>query len=173
MNKFFALFSLAGLLLSAPVLAELKIGLIDARPILAAAAESKAGKMHTEAMEKYAKDKRAVFAKEDEKIRALSQAFQKEVLTLSDAQKQQKEKDIQGKAAILRKMVEEAEQEGRKKDAAFKNRLEAEIRKAVEAVSREEKVNLVLSRAEVLYSDSGIDLTEKVVKKLQAALQKF
>ncbi len=163
----------AGLAFCAPAMADLRIGFVDPRSVLAAASESKAGKQHVENMEKFAKDKRGVFAKEEEKLKTLQQSLQKDALTLSDTQKQQREKEFQEKVAAYRKITEEAEQEGRKKDAEFKSRLEEEIRKAVEEAAREEKMNLVLGRGEVLYTDTGSDLTEKVVKKLQAALQKL
>ena len=164
---------ITALILSAPVFADLKIGYIDPRPVLTAASESKAGRQHTENMEKFVKEKQTALKKEDDALRAQGQALEKEMLTLSDAQKEQKQVDFQQKLVALRNRAKDAEQEAMRKDGEFKKILEDEIRKAVADVAREEKINLVFSRAEVLFSDTGVDLTERVVSKLQASLQKL
>ncbi len=173
MKRFITAGFLAGLALSGPVAADLVIGFVDPRPVLAAASETKANKQHTEAMEKFVKEKQAALKKEDDSLRALGQSLEKEMALLSDAQKDQKQKDFQQKLVTLRNKAKDAEQEAMKKDAEFKQALESEIRRIVDEVAREQKVNLVLNRAEVFYTDTGVDLTEKVVKKLQVSMQKL
>jgi outer membrane protein len=175
MKQQIAAWCLAGLTFSAPALADLKIGFVDPRAVLSAAAESKAGKQHNAEMEKFVKDKQVVLKKEDDKLKSLGQSLEKEMLTLSDAQKEQKQKDFQDKITALRNMAKDAEQETVKKDTEFKKRVEDEIRKAVDEVARDEKVNLVLSKMEVFYVDAGTgtDLTAKVVQKVEAAMQKL
>lgn len=173
MNKRIALYCLAALAWSAPALAELSIGFVDPRALSVAASESKVGKQHAAEMEKFIKDKRATIGREAEKFKSQVQAFQKEAVTLSDAQRQQREKELQDKELAITKMQSDAEQEVNKKDGEFKKRLDDEMRKVIDEVSKEEKVNLVFNQAGVMYTDTGVNLTPKIVKKLEAALQKL
>ena len=94
----------AGLALSAPALAEIKIGYVDVRAVLA---ESNTGKQHRATVEKYVKDKQAALKKEEEKLGSLKQSIEKEALTLSDAQRQQKQKEFQDKVQALQKMAQD------------------------------------------------------------------
>lgn len=156
---------LAGLMLSAPVLADVKIGYVDVRAVLT---ESKAGKQHRADLEKYIKDKQAVIKKEEEKLNSLKQAFEKDALTLSDAQKQQKQREFQEKVQAFQKMAQDADRELRQKDTEFTNQSIEAIRAIVAEVAREEKMNLVIGRGEVLYADGGMDLTAKVTQKFDS-----
>jgi outer membrane protein len=156
---------LAGLALSAPVLADVKVGYVDVRAVLT---ESKAGKQHRADLEKYIKDKQAVIKKEEEKLNSLKQAFEKDALTLSDAQKQQKQREFQEKVQAFQKMAQDADRELRQKDTEFTNQSIESIRAIVAEVAREEKMNLVIGRGEVLYADDGMDLTVKVTQKFDS-----
>ena len=156
---------LAGLALSAPALADVKIGYVDVRAVLT---ESKAGKQHRADLEKYIKDKQAVIKKEEEKLNSLKQAFEKDALTLSDAQKQQKQREFQEKVQAFQKMAQDADRELRQKDTEFTNKSIETIRAIVAEVAREEKMNLVIGRGEVLYADDGMDLTAKVTQKFDS-----
>jgi outer membrane protein len=156
---------LAGLALSAPALADVKIGYVDVRAVLT---ESKAGKQHRTDLEKYIKDKQAAIKKEEEKLNSLKQAFEKDALTLSDAQKQQKQREFQEKVQAFQKMAQDADRELRQKDTEFTNKSIEAIRVIVAEVAREEKMNLVIGRGEVLYADDGMDLTAKVTQKFDS-----
>ncbi len=160
---------LAGLLASAPLLAAAdgpRIAYVDMRAVLT---ESKAGKQHKADLEKYIKDKQASIKKEEEKLTALKQTIEKEALTLSETQKQEKQRSFQEKVQALQKMAQEADRELRQKDSEFTNKSVEEIRKLISEVAKEEKVALVLGRGEVLYADDGMDLTAKVTQKFDAA----
>lgn len=160
---------LAGLLASAPVLAAdaLKVGYVDVRAVLV---ESKSGKQHRADVEKYIKDKQATLKKEEEKLNSLRQSLEKEQLTLSDAQKQEKQKGFQEKVQALQKLAQDADRELRQKDADFTNKSLEEVRKIITEVAKEEHVGLVLGKTEmsVLYADDGMDLTAKVIQKFDA-----
>lgn len=156
---------LAGLALSAPALADVKIGYVDVRAVLT---ESKAGKQHRADLEKYIKDKQAAIKKEEEKLNSLKQAFEKDALTLSDAQKQQKQKEFQEKVQAFQKMAQDADRELRQKDTEFTNQSLEAIRTIAAEVAKEDKVNLVIGRGEVLYADDGMDLTPKVTQKFDS-----
>lgn len=156
----------AGLLISAPVLAAdgVKIGYVDVR---AAVLESKSGKQHKVEMEKFVKDKQAGLKKEEDKLKALQQTLEKEMLTLTEAQKQDKQRGFQEKVQAFQKGAQDAERELRQKDSEYTNKSLEEIRKVITEVAKEEKVGLVLGKTEmsVLYAEDGMDLTPKVIQK--------
>lgn len=160
---------LAALFLSAPVLAadSLKMGYVDMRAVLT---ESKSGKAHRAELENYIKDKQATLRKEEDKLNAMKQSLEKEQLTLSDKQKQDKQHDFQAKVQAFQKMAGEADQELRKKDADYTNKAVADIRKIITDLAKAEKINIVLAKTDmtVLYADDGMDLTQKVIDKFDA-----
>jgi len=156
----------AGLLIGAPVLAadSVKIGYVDVRTVVL---ESKSGKQHKVDMEKFVKDKQAALKKEEDKLKTLQQNLEKEMLTLTEAQKQEKQRDFQGKVQAFQKSAQEAEREVRQKDTEYTNKALEEVRKVITEVAKDEKVGLVLGKTEmsVLYAEDGMDLTTKVIKK--------
>ena len=166
MKRIAVVAAVAGLLSSVAASAADKpaIGYVDVRAVLM---ESKAGKQHKADMDKFVKDKQAALQKEEEKLKSLQQTLEKEVLTLTDAQKQDKQRGFQEKVQALQKTAQEAERELRQKDADYTNKALEEIRKIIAATAKEEKLILVLGKTEmsVLYAEDGMDLTPKVIQK--------
>ena len=156
----------ASLLIGAPVLAadSVKIGYVDVRAVVL---ESKSGKQHKTGMETFIKDKQAALKKEEDKLKSLQQTLEKEMLTLTEAQKQDKQRGFQEKVQAFQKSAQDAEREVRQKDTEYTNKALEEVRKLISEVAKEEKVGLVLGKTEmsVLYAEDGMDLTPKVIKK--------
>jgi outer membrane protein len=156
----------AGLLITAPAHAadSVKIGYVDVRAVLV---ESKAGKQHKADLDKYVNDKKAVIKKEEEKLKALQQSLEKDALTLTESQKQEKQRSFQEKVQAFQKMAQDAERELRQKDTEYTNKALDEVRKIITETAKEEKLGLVLGKTEmsVLYAEDGMDLTPKVIKK--------
>jgi len=161
------LWLVTGLAISFPALAEIKIGFVDVR---AAVTESKTGKQFRSEMDTYIKNKQGSLKKEEDKLTNLKQNLEKEGLTFSDAQKQQKQKDFQEKVQALQKMAGEADRELRQKEAEFNKQTMDKVRKIANDLAKSEKLNLILivGREGVLYAEEGMDLTAKVMEKLDA-----
>lgn len=143
------------------------IGYVDVRTVLL---ESKAGKQHKTEIEKIVKDKQASIKKEEDKLKTLQQNLEKDMLTLSDAQKQEKQRDFQEKVQAFQKKAQEAERDLRQKDSEYSNKAIEEMRKVIAEVAKEEKLSLVFGKSEmsVLYSEEGMDITNKVIQKLDS-----
>jgi len=167
MKHYLAIGMIAALLASSPLQAQesVKIGYVDVRAVLT---ESKTGKQFRAELDKYVKNKQAELKKEEEKLVVLKQAFEKEALTLSDSQKQEKQKGFQDKVQALQKKAQDADRELRQKDSEHTNKALQAVREIVTEVAKEEKINLILSRNEVLYGEEGMDLTAKVTAKYDA-----
>ena len=169
MKRIAMIAALAGLLGSTLVGAADKpaIGYVDVRTVLL---ESKAGKQHKSELEKQVKEKQAALKKEEDKLKALQQTLEKEMLTLTDTQKQEKQRGFQEKVQTFQKGAQDAERELRQKDSEYTNKTVEEIRKVIADVAKEEKLSLVLGKTEtsVLYAEEGMDLTSKVIQKFDS-----
>jgi outer membrane protein len=143
------------------------IGYVNLRTVLL---ESKVGKRNKAELDKLIKEKEGTLAAEQTKLQAIQQAFQKDQLLLTDAQKQQKQKDFQEKAEAYQNMVNEAKQTVNKKDSEFANKSLAEIKSIIGALAKEMKLTIVFDATEmsVLYAQDGMDLTQKVIDRYDA-----
>jgi outer membrane protein len=143
------------------------IGYVDVRKVLL---ESKLGKKNKAEFEKMIKEKESALGKEEEKLKAMQESFQKDQLMMTDEQKKSKQKTFQEKAEAYQKMMREAKQEVSKKDNEYTAKALAEIRAIVADLAKEMKLSLVLESSEsgLLYAEPGMDLTPKVMEKYDA-----
>jgi outer membrane protein len=168
MKKFFLLLPLIMLFNHVAVAADqTAIGYVDVRKVLL---ESKLGKKNKAEFEKLIKNKESALAKEEEKLKAMQEAFQKDQLMMTDDQKQAKQNAFKEKADAYQKMVREAKQEISKKDNEYTSRALTEIRAIVADLAKEMKLSLVLEASEsgLLYAEQSMDLTPKVMEKYDA-----
>ena len=169
MKKIVAVMWLAAWAFSSGAYAEdkLKIGYVDLRQVLI---ESNVGKQHKAAMEKVVKEKQGALEQEEKKLQTQKEGYEKEQLTYTDAQKRTKQRDLQDKFQALQDKANDAQKELRQKDSDFTSKALKEIKAIIADVAKEEKTNLVLEKTEVsvLYSDTGLDLTPKVLQKYNA-----
>jgi outer membrane protein len=146
------------------------IGYVDVRKVLL---ESKLGKKNKTEFEKMIKEKESVLGKEEEKLKAMQESFQKDQLMMTDEQKKSKQKAFQEKAEAYQKMMRDAKQEVSKKDNEYTARALTEIRAIVADLAKEMKLSLVLEASEsgLLYAEQGMDLTPKVMEKYDAKVK--
>ncbi|MBI5782660.1 MAG: OmpH family outer membrane protein [Gammaproteobacteria bacterium] len=168
MKKWIWLFPLLVLLNGVAVAAEKSaVGFVDVRKVLL---ESKIGKKNKAEFEKMIKEKESTLNKEEEKLKAMQEAFQKDQLLMTDDQKKAKQKAFQEKADAYQNMVKDAKQEIGKKDNEYAAKSMADIRGIIADLAREMKLSLVLEASEsgLLYAEEGMDLTPKVIEKYNA-----
>lgn len=149
----------------------IRIGYVDVRKVLY---ESDSGKRHKVEMERLIKQRQDQLSKEEQKLRELQQAYEKNKLTLTEAQKKEKQKEFQDALQAFQQHRNEARQELNKKDSDFTRQALVEIRAIVHALAREEKLALVFEKNElngmlVLYAQDGPDLTDKVLARFNAS----
>lgn len=167
MKKMVAVMLLAGAMFSGAALANIKIAYVDVRQVLV---ESNAGKQFQSTTEKAGREKQNLFAAEEKKLQSLKAAYEKDQLTLSEAQKRSKQRELQDKYQALQNSVNDTQKEFRQRETEFTSRALKDIRAAITEVAKEEKVTLVLEKTEmsVLYAEDGLDLTAKVLQKFNA-----
>ena len=143
------------------------VGYVDMRQVFV---ESKIGKKNMADLDKLRKEKESVLAGEESKLQAMQQAFQKDQLLMTDAQKLEKQKAYQEKVEATQRMASEAQRAVSVKDNEYANKAAAEIRSVIAVLAKEMKLGLVLDSSEgsVLYAEEGMDLTQKVLEKYDA-----
>ncbi len=143
------------------------IGYVNLHSVLL---ESKVGKRNKAELDKLIKAKEGTLAAEQSKLQAMQQAFQKDQLLMTDAQKQEKQKDFQDKAEAYQNMVNEAKQAVNKKDNEFANKSLTDIKSVIAALAKEMKLSIIFDANElsVLYAEDGMDLTQKVIERYDA-----
>lgn len=159
---------LAGLTASAGAYAEeLRIGYVDMRKVMT---ETKAGKRVKDDLEKTVKQRQEALTREEQKLKEMQQAYEKDKLLLSDTQKQAKQKEFDEKLKAYHQSTQQAEREIEQKRNDYTRKAIPEIRNIIRDIAKEEKLSLVFERTEmpVLYAVDGPDLTAKVIQRLDA-----
>ncbi len=154
---------------SSPSLAEEKfrVGIVDMRKVLV---ESQAGKRAKDELGKLFKQKQEQVAREEQQLKGMQEAFEKDQLLMTDEQKKKKQEEFQQKLAAFQKMSQDAQRELGQKDQEFTRQAVTEIRPIVQEIAKAEKVKIVYERSEgsVLYVEESVDLTDKVIKAYDA-----
>lgn len=140
------------------------IGYVDMRKVLT---ENKAGQKVKAELEKAVKTRKEALAKEEERLKSLQAAYEKDKLLLSEAQRQEKQKDFQQKYEAYQKQAQQAQRELSQKEAEYTKKAVPEIRAIIRELAKEEKLTLVFEKNEVpaLYAVDGPDLTDKVLAR--------
>jgi outer membrane protein len=169
MKKLVAVLVMAGVLAGGTALAadKLAIGIVDVSKVMR---ESKLGKRGEEELRKLAESRREKLKAEGQKFEKLREDAQKNEALMTDKQKEEKGKELQTKYEALRKMEAEAKEEISKRDSELGNTLVQEIRAVVADLAKEQGLVTVLNAGPqgVLYAVDGVNLTAKVVERLDA-----
>jgi outer membrane protein len=155
------------LLAAAPAMADTNVGVVNVAKIMQSSKAATSVRSQLQARQKTFQSE--LDAKEKQ-LMAEDQALVKERNSADKAAFEKKVKDFREKAA---KEQRDVQAKKASLDKAFAQALE-DIQKNVlditKQVAAEKKLNLVLSNAQVLYSDASQDITDEVLKRLDAKL---
>lgn len=167
-----AIASIAAMWFSGSALAaDVAIGYVDLRAMIM---ESNSGKQHKATLEKLAKEKQATVEGEQKKLEDLRAKYEKDAMTLTDAQRMERQKELQQKIQAFQKVAGEAQQELAKKDQEFTRKALDDARVVIADVAKADHLNIVLEKGEanVLYGDPALDVTKKALEKFNARTAK-
>ena len=142
-----------------------KIGYVDMRKALN---ECKAGKAAKGKLEKSVKEKQGKLDKEKKKLETMQADFEKKAVGMSDQDKQGLQKEFQEKIQAYQKMLQEAQKEVSEKEGDVTKRILADAKKAIADVAKAGNFTLIIEKTDtsILFSKDGLDLTEKVIDKM-------
>jgi len=147
----------------------LKIGFIDVRRVVS---ESVAGKRASERMQAQVKKAEADTMKERQELERLRNDIDKKGPLLKDEERRNLEADFQKRSVNLQRTMGDLQQELQLKEREMMQSILKDLEGVVTDVGKAEKFTLILDRSQILYSDQGIDITNKVIESYNSRAKK-
>ena len=149
--------------------AEQKIGVMNVQKVIAL---SDAGKAAQSRMEQKAKDFQAKFKSDDDSFKALQQDIEKKGSAWNEEKKAEKARELQKMKRELQAKADEARFDlKQQQDKELEPILKA-LEGVVDKLGKENGYSIILDTRSGLYFDKAIDVSETVVKQLNAAMAK-
>jgi outer membrane protein len=144
---------------------KVKIGYID---LQRAISESQAGKRAKERFQAQVKKVESDLLKEKQELERLRAELDKKGPLLREEERRNLEADLQKRYVNYQRTMNDHQQDLRQKEGAMTGDILKELEKIVNEVGKAEKFTLILERSQLLYSDQGIDVTNKVIEVYNA-----
>ena len=138
-----------------------KIGFID---IQRAISDSNAGKRAKERFQTQVKKAEAELLKEKTELERLKADLDKKGPLMKEEERRNSEADLQRRFVNYQRTMTDQQQELRQKEGALTGDILKELEKIVNEIGKTDKFTLILERNQILYSDQGIDVTNKVIE---------
>ena len=142
--------------------ADVKIGVVDTNTILAGSAE---GKRAQEAIKKKADDLSRPLGTRRQDLGRQLEEFEKQASVMKEDARKRKGEELQKKMAEFDKQAADADKQLAQFRESTLKPLSTKMDQALETVSREEKLDLILDKSMVLINNKALDVTEKVRSK--------
>lgn len=149
--------------------AELKIGIMNVQKIIVSC---KAGKEAKARFDEKMKELQSSFKEEEEALKALQAEIKKKSSAWSEEKKAEKVREFQKSGRELQSKTEDARFEMKQmQDKELEPILKA-LEKVVDAYGTEKGYNAILdSKNGVIYYDKSMDISDEIIKKLDAAMK--
>jgi outer membrane protein len=140
-----------------------KIGFVDIQKVIN---DSEPGKKAKEALEVYIKGHQAKIEEKEKAIDTMKADLDKKSAALSEDAKKKKQDEMQSLIRELKRMAGEAQEEVRKKEADLTKDVFTDIRSIILQIGKDDGYTAILESGAVLYSQENVDITARIVKKL-------
>lgn len=147
----------------------IKIGYIDIQRVIS---ESQAGKRARDRFQAQVKKAEGDIIKERQDIERLKADLDKKGPLLKDEERRNLESDLQKRSVNLQRNMADHQRELQAKNNEMMNDILKDLEKIVNEVGKAEKFTLILERAQILYSDQGIDITNRVIEVFNSRAKK-
>ena len=147
----------------------LKIGFIDVQRVIA---ESNAGKRDKERFQAQIKKVEADLLKERQELERLKADIEKKGPLLKEEERRNLETDFQKRSVNLQRSMGDYQEELRQRESAMMADILKELEGVVSDYGKAEKFTLILERSQILYSDQGTDVTNKVIESYNSRVKK-
>lgn len=144
-------------------IAETKVGLVNIQKIIVTIKEGKS--VDTTLKKSFDSKQKKIKAMEAD-IRQMQEKLQKQNKVLSEAAKANKMAEIQKKVMEARQQMSQFQKEIQTQEAELKKPILKKLQPVIEQVSKDNKVTMTfeVSTSPVVYAESKVDLTDKVIK---------
>lgn len=161
----------SALAVAAPAWAETKIGVIEPQKILDGA---KAGKKIKDSLQDYVKARQKVIDLEEEDLKKAEEDLVKQGAVLSPEAKKDKEDKFRQRMSEYQRKIQQLNQEVQVKKKETLDEFNKSLEQVIRGIAEKEKLTLVVEKGDsgagtlVIYSHPSLDLTERVIKELDA-----
>jgi len=161
----------AALAVAAPAWAETKVGVVEPQKVLDG---TRAGKKIKDALQDYVKARQKVIDMEEEELKKSEEDLVKQGAVLSPEAKKEKEERFRQKMVEYQRKVQQLNQEVQVKKKETLEEFNKSLEQVIRGIADREKITLVLEKGDtgagalVIYSHSSLDLTDRVIKELDA-----
>lgn len=140
-----------------------KIGIVDTRKVMTT---SQSGKNMLEKFQQEFRPREEKILNLEKELKEKAEKMQRNAAIMSDAEKIKIERELVTAQRELQRMQEAFREDSNIRYQEEMQQLNEKVRKAVQEVSEQEKFDVVLMNEASLYHSAEVDITEKVVKKL-------
>ena len=108
------------------------------------------------------------FAGRQKELEKIKEDLEKRGSVLSESVRQQRERDYQAKLRDLQRLQRDYEEDLRRKDREFSDRILKTLEGIIKKMGEEGKYTLILEKNQptVIYISKGLDLTDEVIKRI-------
>ena len=146
-----------------------KIGVIDLQKILATSTSGKA----IQAQLKSQKDKMESDLKQKgSEIEKISKRLERESMVMSKEMREEKEREQRIKINDFKTLQKKFRSDLQKLEGGLMNQLQQDIKEIVDAIGKKKGYLLIINKYNVLYSPDSIDITDDLIKQLNAKTAK-
>lgn len=156
---------------AAPLAAEdVRIGYVDMRQVLT---QSEAGAQAKREIEGAIQERQEGLRRDEQRLRELQQDFEKNKLLLSEEQRSAREQEFQQELREFQQARAAAQREVETREREYTRRMLPVVREVIAGLAKENGLTLVFEKNEmpVLYAADGPDLTEEVIRGVNARQQ--
>jgi len=140
---------------------QLKIGFLDVQRVIT---ESQAGKRARDRFQADVKKAETDALRDKNEIERLKADLDKKGPLMKEDERRNLEADLERRFVNYQRSVNDTQQLLQKKDREMTNDILKELEKVVAEVGKSDKFTLILERSQILYSDQGIDITNRVLE---------
>lgn len=146
-----------------------KVGFIDIQRVIA---ESQAGKRAKDRFQAQVKKAEGDLQKERQDLERIRNDIDKKGPLLKEEERRNMEADFQKRSVNLQRTMGDYQQDLRQKENQMMSDILKELEVIVNEVGKADKFTLILERSQILYSDQGIDITNKVIETFNSRTKK-
>ena len=151
--------------------AELKVGVVEPQKVLDG---TKAGKKIKDSLQDYVKARQKVIDMEEDELKKMEEDLVKQGAVLSPDAKKDKEEKFRQKMVDYQRKVQQLNQEVQVKKKETLDEFNKSLEQVIRGIADKEKITLVVEKGDngagalIIYSHPSLDLTERVIKELDA-----
>jgi outer membrane protein len=146
-----------------------KIGVIDLQKILE---NSNFGKSIQADLKKEKEKMESDLKQKGSEIEKIRQRLERESMVMSKEMRDDKEREQRIKINDFKTLQKRYRSDLQKLEANLMNQLKADIKEFVETIGKKEGYLLIINKFGVLYAPGSIDITDKLIQKLNASFAK-